>query len=48
MEVRRGAAKSVKAVVIGGGVVGCAILLELAIHGLDSLLPEAEPDTRVP
>ncbi len=44
MEVRRGATESVEAVVIGGGVVGCAILLELAVRGIDSLLLEAEPD----
>lgn len=44
MAVRRAAAESVEAVVIGGGVVGCAILLELAVRGIDALLLEAEPD----
>src|SRR5689334_20811449 len=44
MEARRGAAESVEAVVIGGGVVGCAILLELAVRGVEALLLEAEPD----
>lgn len=32
------------AVVIGGGIVGCAILRELATRGIDALLLEAEPD----
>ncbi len=35
---------TVDAVVIGGGVVGCAILRELAIRGIDAILLEAEPD----
>src|SRR5690349_15828790 len=34
----------VQAVVIGGGVVGCAVLRELAIRGIDVLLLEAEAD----
>jgi len=34
----------VQAVVIGGGVVGCAVLRELAIRGIDALLLEAEAD----
>jgi glycerol-3-phosphate dehydrogenase len=34
----------VGAVVIGGGVVGCAVLRELAIRGVDAVLLEAEPD----
>ncbi len=33
-----------KVVVIGGGVVGCAILWELAERGIEALLVEAEPD----
>jgi glycerol-3-phosphate dehydrogenase len=33
-----------EAVVIGGGVVGCAVLLELAIRGIDAVLLEAESD----
>ncbi|HEV7810845.1 MAG TPA: FAD-dependent oxidoreductase [Candidatus Limnocylindrales bacterium] len=44
---RAGAAPApepVDAVVIGGGVVGCAILRELAIRGVDAILLEAEPD----
>lgn len=32
------------AAVIGGGVVGCAIARELAIHGVDCVLVEAGPD----
>jgi glycerol-3-phosphate dehydrogenase len=38
------AAEQVEAVVIGGGVVGCAVLLELASRGVDALLLEAEND----
>ncbi|HET7029460.1 MAG TPA: FAD-dependent oxidoreductase [Candidatus Limnocylindrales bacterium] len=34
----------VEAVVIGGGVVGCAVLLELALRGVEALLVEAEND----
>lgn len=34
----------VRAVVIGGGVVGCAVLRELARHRIEALLVEAEPD----
>jgi glycerol-3-phosphate dehydrogenase len=33
----------VQAVVIGGGVVGCAVLRELALDGVEALLLEAEP-----
>src|SRR5690242_20727694 len=33
-----------QAVVIGGGVVGCAILRELALRGVEAILLEAEPD----
>jgi len=35
---------AVRALVIGGGVVGCAILYELARHNIDALLIEAELD----
>ena len=34
----------VDAVVIGGGVVGCAILRELAVRGIEAILLEAEND----
>ncbi len=37
-------AERVQALVIGGGVVGCAVLRELARHGIGALLVEAEPD----
>ena len=37
-------AERTEAVVIGGGVVGCAILRELAIRGIEAVLLEAEPD----
>src|SRR5204863_7534904 len=33
-----------EAVVIGGGVVGCAVLLELALRGVEAVLLEAEND----
>jgi glycerol-3-phosphate dehydrogenase len=33
-----------EAVVIGGGVVGCAVLLELAIRGIEAVLLEGESD----
>jgi glycerol-3-phosphate dehydrogenase len=33
-----------EAVVIGGGVIGCAVLLELAARGIDAILVESEPD----
>jgi glycerol-3-phosphate dehydrogenase len=33
-----------RAIVIGGGVVGCAVLYELARRGIDALLIESEPD----
>jgi glycerol-3-phosphate dehydrogenase len=33
-----------EAVVIGGGVVGCAVLLELAARGVEAVLLEAETD----
>ena len=33
-----------EAVVIGGGVVGCAVLLELAMRGIEAVLLEAESD----
>jgi glycerol-3-phosphate dehydrogenase len=36
-------AERVQALVIGGGVVGCALLRELAQRGIESLLVEAEP-----
>lgn len=36
-------AERVQALVIGGGVVGCALLRELAQRGVESLLVEAEP-----
>ncbi len=32
------------AVVIGGGVVGCAVLLELSARGIEAILVESEPD----
>jgi glycerol-3-phosphate dehydrogenase len=35
---------AVRALVIGGGVVGCAVLYELARHNIDVLLIEAELD----
>ena len=34
----------VQAVVVGGGVVGCAVLRELAVRGIDAILLEAEAD----
>ncbi|HET9083826.1 MAG TPA: FAD-dependent oxidoreductase [Candidatus Limnocylindrales bacterium] len=37
-------AERVEAVVIGGGVVGCAVLLELALRRVDAVLLEAEND----
>src|SRR5581483_6245372 len=37
-------AERVQALVIGGGVVGCAVLRELARHGIGALLVEAAPD----
>ena len=37
------ATERVQAIVIGGGVVGCAVLRELAQHGIEALLLEAEP-----
>jgi len=36
--------ETAEAVVIGGGVVGCAVLLELAIRRIDAILVESEPD----
>ena len=36
--------ETTEAVVIGGGVVGCAVLLELASRGIAAVLLEAEPD----
>lgn len=33
-----------EAVVIGGGVVGCAVLLELSARGIEAILLESEPD----
>lgn len=33
-----------EAVVLGGGVVGCAVLLELSARGIEAILVEAEPD----
>ncbi|MGH2379653.1 MAG: NAD(P)/FAD-dependent oxidoreductase, partial [Candidatus Limnocylindria bacterium] len=39
----RAAAERVQAVVVGGGVVGCAVLRELAQRGVDALLVESEP-----
>ncbi len=33
-----------EAVVIGGGVVGCAVLLELSSRGIEAVLVECEPD----
>jgi glycerol-3-phosphate dehydrogenase len=47
MAEARGAAERaerVQAVVIGGGVVGCAVLRELALRGIDAVLLEAEAD----
>jgi len=38
------ATQRVPVVVVGGGVIGCAILHELARHGVAGLLVEAEPD----
>jgi glycerol-3-phosphate dehydrogenase len=38
------AVERTEAVVIGGGVVGCAVLRELATRGIESLLVEAQPD----
>jgi glycine/D-amino acid oxidase-like deaminating enzyme len=32
-----------QAVVIGGGVVGCAVLRELSQQGIEAILLEAEP-----
>jgi glycerol-3-phosphate dehydrogenase len=40
----RKSTERVQAVVIGGGVVGCAVLRELAIYGVDAVLLEAEAD----
>ncbi|HWP62477.1 MAG TPA: FAD-dependent oxidoreductase [Candidatus Binatia bacterium] len=40
----RGRSERAQVVVIGGGVVGCAILWELAERGIPALLVEAEPD----
>lgn len=37
-------ARRTDVLVIGGGVVGCAILAELAGRGIEALLVEAEPD----
>ena len=36
--------ETAEAVVIGGGVVGCAVFLELATRGIEALLVESEPD----
>jgi glycerol-3-phosphate dehydrogenase len=36
--------ETAEAVVIGGGVVGCAVLLELSIRGIEAILVESEPD----
>jgi glycerol-3-phosphate dehydrogenase len=36
--------ETAEAVVIGGGVVGCAVLLELSIRGIEVILVESEPD----
>jgi len=36
--------ETAEAVVIGGGVIGCAVLLKLAIRGIDAILVESEPD----
>lgn len=33
-----------EAVVIGGGVVGCGVLLELSARGIEAILVESEPD----
>jgi glycerol-3-phosphate dehydrogenase len=47
MAEARGAAERaerVQAVVIGGGVVGCTVLRELALRGIDAVLLEAEAD----
>src|SRR5215217_5608159 len=35
---------TVRALVIGGGVVGCAVLYELARHNIDAVLIESELD----
>ena len=43
-EEAEGSVERVEAVVIGGGVVGCAVLVELALRGVDALLLEAEND----
>lgn len=37
-------ADTAEAVVIGGGVIGCAVLRELGIRGIDAILVESEPD----
>jgi glycerol-3-phosphate dehydrogenase len=37
-------AENARVVVIGGGVIGCSILYELARHGIAGILVEAEPD----
>ncbi len=39
-----GAVETTDAIVIGGGVVGCAVLRELAVRGVEAILLEAEPD----
>jgi glycerol-3-phosphate dehydrogenase len=44
VEGGRAVAERVEAVVIGGGVIGCAVLLELALRGVDAVLLEAEND----
>ncbi len=41
--MNRASSERVQAVVIGGGVVGCAVLRELAQRGVEALLLEAEP-----
>jgi glycerol-3-phosphate dehydrogenase len=38
------AIEHVQAVVVGGGVVGCAVLRQLAVRGIDAVLLEAEAD----
>ena len=38
------AAERTEAIVIGGGVVGCAVLRELAVHGIEGVLVEAQAD----
>ncbi len=40
----RGRAERTRAVVIGGGVVGCAVLRQLAGRGIEAILVEAAPD----